>query len=231
MRDHEGERRPGSLSKDYKARGHYQDENIVQGYEEKRFSGLSGWLRDRLEKHAVKKALGELGRGSKILDLPCGTGRFTPLFQKMGYLVVRADISLEMLRYATEVAGLRQEILGSVRCDAEALPFRDGSFDGVFCFRFLPHLPPETRKKALLELSRVTHGSLIVDYRYKYAFRSLSRWIRYRLGVAKPLRPRYSLSEISSELGEVGLSVKRWIPVVGLFSEKVVLLCQKHTRT
>jgi SAM-dependent methyltransferase len=218
------------LSKGYKAKGHYQDEEIVQGYEEKRFSGPSGWLRDRLEKHAVRKALGRLGRGSRILDLPCGTGRFTPLLQEMGYGVVRADISLEMLRHAREVAGPSQGILGSVRCDAEALPFRDGAFDGVLCFRFLPHLPPENRRRVLLELSRVSHGSLIVDYRYRYAFRSLSRWIRHRLGVAKPLRPRHSLSQISSELSETGLSIRRWIPVVCLFSEKVVLLCQKNQK-
>jgi len=110
------------------------------------------------------------------------------------------------------------------------LPFREGAFGSVLCFRFLPHLPVESRKRALTELARVSQGPLVIDYRFKYAFRSLSRWIRYRLGIAKKLRPRYSLSQISSELSEVGLSVVKRIPVVWLFSEKVVLLCQKRAK-
>jgi hypothetical protein len=83
----------------------------------------------------------------------------------------------------------------------------------------------------LRELSRVSGGALVLDYRYRYAFRSLSRWIRHRLGLAKPLHPRLSLSQISSELERADLSLVRWIPVVWLFSEKVVLLCRRQSRT
>lgn len=214
---------------DYRAKGHYQDEGIVEGYEEKRFSGLSGWLRDRLEKRAIRKALRRVNPGSRLLDMPCGTGRFRQLLQAQKYDVTHADISQEMLDYARK----RSDSAGGryVRCEAESLPFRESIFGSVLSFRFLPHLPEETRKKVLLELARVSHGPLVIDYRFKYAFRTLSRWIRYRLGFAKKLRPRYSLSQISSELSEVGLTVVKWFPVVWLFSEKVVLLCQKRPGT
>jgi SAM-dependent methyltransferase len=215
---------------DYKAKCHYQDERIAEGYEEKRFSGLSGWLRVRLERRAVAKALRRVGKGLKILDMPCGTGRFAPLLLEGGNEVVQADISSEMIQFARKRRDSRKGVLGFVRCDAENLPFRDGAFDCVLSFRFLPHLPKETRQRAMAELSRVSRGMLIVDYRYRYAFRSLSRWIRHRLGMAKPLRPRYSLSQISSELEEAGLSLVKWIPVVWLFSEKVVLLCERRSR-
>jgi len=215
---------------DYKAKDHYQDERIVEGYEKKRFSGLSGWLRDRLEKRAIKKALRGVVPGSKILDMPCGTGRFSRLLQTGKNEVVHADISLEMLDFARKRTDSPQRDLRYVRCEAENLPFREGVFGSVLCFRFLPHLPVESRKRALTELARVSQGPLVIDYRFKYAFRSLSRWIRYRLGIAKKLRPRYSLSQISSELSEVGLSVVKRIPVVWLFSEKVVLLCQKRAK-
>ena len=225
--DTEGE---GRNMADYKAKEHYQDEEIVEGYEGKRFSGPSGWLRDRLEKRAVRKALREVGAGSKILDMPCGTGRFSRLLQMKKNEVAHADISQEMLRHARKRSDCSGGNLGYIRCEAENLPFREGAFDSVLCFRFLPHLPVESRKRALSELARVSRGPLVIDYRSKYAFRSLSRWIRFRLGIAKKLRPRYSLSEISSELSEVGLSVVKWIPVVWLFSEKVVLLCRKHAR-
>jgi len=212
---------------EYKARGHYQDARIVEGYEEKRFSGLSGWLRIHLERRAVKKALAQLQKGLSILDMPCGTGRFASLLIERGDKLVGADISLKMIQFAKKRTDLSRGILGSVRCDAEALPFRDGAFDCLLCFRFLPHLPLQSRERVLRELARVSRGALILDYRYKYAFRSLSRWIRHRLGLAKPLRPRYSLSQISREIQRAGLSLVKWTPVVWLFSEKVVLLCRR----
>lgn len=212
----------------YKAKGHYQDEGIVRGYEGKRFSGPRGWLTDRMEKRAIRKALKQVGAEGKILDLPCGTGRFSRLLGERGYSIVQADVSLEMIQFARERGGSSSWTGGFVRCDAEDLPFRSGSFDSVLCFRFLPHLPVDARKRALSELARVSRGPLIVDYRYKYAFRSLSRLIRNRLGIARPLRPRYSFSQISSELGEAGLDLIKWIPVVWLFSEKVVLVCRRR---
>jgi SAM-dependent methyltransferase len=221
--------REGSLGKEYKAKAHYQDGQIVKGYEEKRFSGLSGWLREWAEERAIKKALRQVGTGLRILDMPCGTGRFRPLLREGGNEVVHADISQEMLGFARERADSPQGVLGYIRCEAESLPFRSAAFGSVLCFRFLPHLPVETRKMVLSELARVSRGPFIVDYRYKLAFRSLSRWIRYRLGVAKPLRPRYSISQISSELGEAGVVLLKWVLVVWLFSEKVVLLCQRRS--
>jgi SAM-dependent methyltransferase len=163
-----------------------------------------------------------------MLDMPCGTGRFRQLLQAEKYEVTHADISQEMLDFARKRSDSQEG--ATSRCEAEAASFREGVFGSVLSFRFLPHLPEETRKKVLLELARVSQGPLVIDYRFKYAFRTLSRWIRYRLGIAKKLRPRYSLSQISAELSEVGLTVVKWFPVVWLFSEKVVLLCQKQPR-
>jgi len=214
---------------EYRARLHYQDGEVVEGYEAKRFSGLSGWLRTRMEKRAVSKALDYLEDGSLILDLPCGTGRFATLLSAHRMQMVQADISWQMIQFAsrhkcTSTGGFRF----FVRCEAEALPFREGAFEGVLCFRFIPHLPPGLRLKVLRELARVSGEAVIVDYRFKYAFRYLSRWIRHRLGLVRSLRPRLSLSQIRSELLQAGLSPVRWIPVAWLFSEKVVVLCRKE---
>ena len=123
---------------DYKAKDHYQDEQIVEGYEEKRFSGPSGWLRDRLEKRAVRKALSGVGAESKILDMPCGTGRFSRLLQWGKREVVHADISQEMLQFARKRSDGSGGNWGYIRCEAENLPFREGVFGSVLCFRFLP---------------------------------------------------------------------------------------------
>lgn len=75
------------------------------------------WLVDRLR----------LGPGVAALDLAAGTGKLTRLLATTGAAVVAAEPVLEMARV------LRRELsaVPLVAAVAEALPFADGSFDGV----------------------------------------------------------------------------------------------------
>lgn len=69
-----------------------------------------------------------LPEGSLVLDLPCGWGRLQPALEHRGYRVIGGDLSLLNLhRHHREFPG------AVVRLDFRALPFRDGSADGVFC--------------------------------------------------------------------------------------------------
>ena len=52
---------------------------------------------------AIQKALA-LAEGVKtIVDLPCGTGRFTGHLASAGYQVVGSDISIEMMHQAAKL--------------------------------------------------------------------------------------------------------------------------------
>lgn len=87
---------------------------------------------------------------TRVLDLGCGTGRFTLPLAAAGLRVVGADRSPEMLSMLTsKLGGSRAAI---VRCDAEALPFRR-AFDAVVFSHFL-HLVPSIETLAH-ELRRV----------------------------------------------------------------------------
>jgi ubiquinone/menaquinone biosynthesis C-methylase UbiE len=62
----------------------------------------------------------------RVLDLGCGTGRNLPLFAS-GVRAIGLDPCLEAL----ETARRRAPGVPLVRARAEALPFRDGTFDAV----------------------------------------------------------------------------------------------------
>ena len=94
-----------------------------------------------------------------VLDLASGTGDFSRLvLQRLpGARAVAVDLTEPMLRRA------RQAGLGEAVCaDALALPFADGSFDGVFIGYGLRNFP--ALRAAVREIERVTRpGGLLVS--------------------------------------------------------------------
>ncbi len=115
-----------------------------------------------------KKAVATMlaGKGTKYLDIGCGTGdvAITVLRQAPGAHVTGIDLSQDMLKFAaakTEKAGLSGQATYQAG-DATKLPFAAGSFDGVisaFCLRNIVN-----RATALKEMRRVLrpNGSLAI---------------------------------------------------------------------
>ncbi len=81
-----------------------------------------------LDQHWRRRAVDALALapGSTVLDLACGTGALGELARRAGYRVVGADMSVGMLAN-------RRPPGGAAQCDAAALPFPAGAFDGVVC--------------------------------------------------------------------------------------------------
>jgi demethylmenaquinone methyltransferase/2-methoxy-6-polyprenyl-1,4-benzoquinol methylase len=67
----------------------------------------------------------DLPSGSRVLDVAAGTGLITGLLEARGFKVLPLDISGEMLKGARRRGGT------VVLATAEALPFRDATFDGL----------------------------------------------------------------------------------------------------
>lgn len=98
---------------------------------------------------------------ARILDLGCGTGRFTaPLAARFAARVCGLDLSAKMLAVARQTLGDSPAAL--VQAAAEALPFRAGVFDAVLVSMVLHHI--RSRAGALAEVRRVlgSGGKLIV---------------------------------------------------------------------
>lgn len=114
---------------------------------------------------AYTVAVANLKPGDKVLDIAGGTGdlplAFAPRVGPQG-LVVHTDINEAMLRVGRDRLLDRGLSLPTLTCDAEKLPFADGSFDLVsvaFGLRNMTH-----KEQALAEMARVLRpgGRLLV---------------------------------------------------------------------
>jgi len=191
----------------------YQADDVAEAYEDKRFS-RGGRLIDRREKEAVLDAL-EPVEGRDVLEIACGTGRFTVMLAERGADAVGLDISAAMLgqgrqkAQSTDVTG-RLEFM---RGDAGRLPFPDDSFDSVFAMRFF-HLA-DTPVSFLAEMRRVSREQVFFDTFNRYSTRSVYNW-------ALPMGSRlYSGREVDRLLNDVGLELARddhdWVFPYGFY--------------
>jgi len=133
---------------------------------------------------------GGLGTYERALEIGAGTGYFSLNLVRAGVIghATCTDISpgmLAALRANAEQLGIDLE---AVACDAEDLPFEDGSFDLVFGHAVLHHLPNLDR--AFSEFRRVLrpggvvafagepsrYGDQIASYPKRFAHRAAPAW-------------------------------------------------------
>ncbi len=97
-------------------------------------------------KSAESAARAFLARGQRlILDLGCGIGRDTFYLESRRLAVVGVDASANGLRVAQRVKAERCAASALVLADARHLPFKDGSFEGVYCFGLLHEFTAESQ--------------------------------------------------------------------------------------
>ena len=126
-------------------------------------------MRDEVGLDAVEEELFALcfARGSRLLDLGCGTGREAFGAARRGHAVVAVDLVHAMLangRTAAASVGLPIEWL---RAEASTLPFASHSFDGALLVcQFLEHFHGRARRVSILrEAARVVKpgGRLVLS--------------------------------------------------------------------
>jgi SAM-dependent methyltransferase len=175
----------------------YQTAEVAEAYEDKRFSD-GGQLIDEREKEAVLSAVGPV-EGKHILEIACGTGRFTTMLARRGADIVGLDISPAMLQegrkkaHAADVA----DHLEFMRGDAARLPFPDDHFETVVAMRFF-HLA-DTPASFLAEMRRVARDQVVFDTFRRFSTRSIYNWLL-------PMGSRlYSRVEVERLLNGAGL--------------------------
>ncbi|NCN58635.1 methyltransferase type 11 [Candidatus Roizmanbacteria bacterium CG22_combo_CG10-13_8_21_14_all_38_20] len=96
-------------------------------------------------------------RGLKILDAGCGAGAALGYLSQYGE-TIGVDISDEALKFARKRGKVK-------KADIANLPFKDNSFDLVFCYGVLYHVWVKDERKALDEFYRVLKkgGTLLLE--------------------------------------------------------------------
>jgi len=112
-----------------------------------------------------KKLLASIHEESKMLDVGCGSGRFSIGAAQSGHIVTAIDITPAAITAASEKA--KHLKLGNISffvSDMTEMPFPNNEFDYVFCPRFSINAVAtfHKRKKAISEMMRVVKPGGIV---------------------------------------------------------------------
>lgn len=131
----------------------------------KHYAGETSYYTQAPVRKVEHTILSKLNKGSTILDLGCGSGRFSIGATQSGCNVVGIDITSDAISTAQQKAkklGLKniQFLVG----DMTAIPFEDKTFDYVFCPRFSINAVPTflQREKAIREMLRVVKDNGMV---------------------------------------------------------------------
>lgn len=191
--------------------------NSVDPYVNRRF----GTSLQRLVNYNEQSILGGLlqhyiGEGDKqVLDLPCGYGRFLPLFHRLGYRVNCMDLSPSMTIYVQnrDDLGARDIVQeGDIR---GSLPLDTSSMDAVCCIRMFQHFHhPEWRREALAELARVSKRYVIATF---YDRGSVHFWSKQQLARLRGKKVRVQMisrAMFEAEAAAVGLKMVEYRPLL-----------------
>jgi ubiquinone/menaquinone biosynthesis C-methylase UbiE len=150
----------------------YYDQ-FSEGYDRRRDKGYHAFL-DEMESETVRRHI----TSGRLLDAGCGTGLGSMRLQAAVPILIGVDLSIGMLRQA---AARGQTI---VQAELGALPFQDGTFDGIFSFKVLAHVPGV--RQALEELKRVVkpNGVMVLEFYNPISLRGLKKRFHIRHRVA-----------------------------------------------
>lgn len=97
----------------------------------------------------VEEFLKKIPKGSKILDIGSGAGDQSLFFKEKGYDIFCIDISKEMVRLC-KGKGLSAEVM-----DLEDLKFEPHTFDAVWAYTSLLHIPKSHLDSALKKIKEI----------------------------------------------------------------------------
>jgi ubiquinone/menaquinone biosynthesis C-methylase UbiE len=196
-----------------KSRASYDRE--ASQYDAHRYESFEGRLFNELELTILRSWL-PLGPGTRLLDVPAGTGRLSVALAESGATVVGADISFNMLQVAANKrASALPASVHLMQASGSQLPFPDDTFDAVLSFKFFHLIPNASKRQFVTEMTRVLKPGKSVVFEFNSPFYGgvLAAW-RYYFRKKKPggMRMKCLFPDQVSSLFE-GLEVTRKIGV------------------
>lgn len=161
-------------------------------------------LVQRFYEGPLLRSLGGAVNGGMALEIGCGRGAGVEVILQQFHAAHVSGIDLDPLqieRARNRLQGKYDGRFTLIQGDAELLPFADASFDAVFDFGALHHVPDWQR--AISEIRRVLKpgGTFFFEEVTRAA---LERWI-YRTFLQHPAENRFSEAEFLQEVGAHGM--------------------------
>jgi ubiquinone/menaquinone biosynthesis C-methylase UbiE len=206
------------MEEDYAlTRKRFQLQDVADTYEKRRFGTLKGKFLRYREETIVRGILDQLGRGMRIIDVPCGTGRFSSVLKEYADSLVGADLSEAMIQQSKS----RQQYLELRQCEIEKMPFPDDYFDVVVCFRLIHHLSKKDRLKVFSEICRVTKRYFIFSFNSKNSMAYVVNGLVFKKGFYSE-----TIQEIRGELDKYFI-VKGISRILPLVAGETIVFCEK----
>lgn len=144
--------------------------SVATGYDAKRTESPK-W---HAEQAILEGIIDALPKGSAILDVPVGTGRLIPAYERNDHKWAGVDLSADMLAESnTKIT--KPELVSMCQGDVTKLDqiVAENSVDCAFMIRLTRWLNPEQRTIALKQLQRVSRSKIVFTARianHPYAY-------------------------------------------------------------
>lgn len=163
-------------------------------------------LVQRQHEARIMERLGGRAEGGRVLEIGCGRGVGTEIiFERFGAQEVHAfDIDPDMVEQARRrLSGYAPNRLKLYVGDAIAIEEKNDSFDAVFDFGIIHHVPEWER--AVSEVARVLKpgGRFFFE---EVTTHALNRWF-YRTFLEHPTENRFSAEQFVAEVERQGITV------------------------
>lgn len=158
---------------------HYSQERAA-AYDAHHTKSLRNRLTTWRETQCLREALALAAPLDRLLDLPCGTGRFTDALKGFDYQrLTIADNSPQMLARAVASTADNPKVT-ALELSAFDIDLPEDSVDFIACMRFFHHLAyREDRQRVLNEFRRISTPSSMV---------AISLWVDGNLGAWRRAR-------------------------------------------
>lgn len=165
-------------------------------------------LLQRRYESVLMERLGGRVEGGRVLEIGCGRGIGTEIiFKRFGAKEVHAfDLDPDMVRKARRrLSSYAHDRLRLSVGDVEHIDARDASYDAVFDFGIVHHVP--NWQHAIAEIARVLKpgGRFFFE---EATSKALSRWFNRKL-LVHPTENRFSANEFVTELERQRIAVGR----------------------
>jgi len=169
---------------------------------------LRAFIQEGYELPILRKMV-SIQNPESVLEIGCGNGTGTRLINKYFHpeKITAIDLDEKMIHIAQKTN--RSGNISFMKMDASKLNFPDNTFDAIFNFGIIHHIP--NWKACLQELKRVLKkdGEIILEDLSIETFSGFPG-ILYRSLLAHPYKHMYSVDDFTGTIERIGFSIRHF---------------------